>query len=75
MYHGPLNRKDCSDMGISQKNLFVSQAVTTLGIWEPRVARSLSQGEPLNTKPTFWIGKLQITRTGEPEAELQKTKG
>ena len=40
-------REDCSDMSINQQKVFISQPMTTLCVWDPRVALNLSQGELL----------------------------
>lgn len=49
-------------MGLSQWKVFISW-VTILGVWDRRVALSLSQGEILSTKTMFWLDIVQLTRT------------
>lgn len=51
---GVLHREDYSDTGLNQYKVFISQPVTTLGIWDPSVSLSLSQCELLSTEATSW---------------------
>ena len=56
-------REDCSEMGLSQKKVFISQPATTLGVQDSSLTLSLSRGELLSTKTTPWIEILQLIRT------------
>lgn len=47
-------------MGLSQQKVFVSWPVTSLGIQNPNVARSFTQGE-VRTK-TVWVDILQLSK-------------
>lgn len=58
-----IHRKDCSDMGLSQLEVFSSRPTTTLGIPDASVALSLSPDELLRTKTVFWVDILQLART------------
>lgn len=51
---GTLVKEDWSDMGLSQKKDFTSWPMTKLGVRDPRVVLSLSQGDLLSTKTIFW---------------------
>lgn len=51
VYFGVDTKEDGSDLGLSQQKVFISQLATTLGVLDPNVALSLSQGQLLGTKP------------------------
>lgn len=51
VYFVVYTREDGSDLGVSQQKVFISPLATTLGILDPSVALSLSQGQLLGTKP------------------------
>jgi hypothetical protein len=46
-------REECLDMGLSQCKVFISWPATTLGIWDPSVAMSLSRDEILSAKKPY----------------------
>jgi hypothetical protein len=57
-------REDCSDIDFGQWILVsTGWMLTTLGIWYPSVAPSLSQGELWRTKTISWVDILQLART------------
>lgn len=47
--------------GFKPIEIFISQPVTMLGVWDPGVALSLSQDELLRTKAISWVDILQST--------------
>ena len=63
-YHRLFTRENCSDLGLSRQKVFTRRALTTLSVQNLSVAPKLSQGELLRTKSMFWVGILQLTRTG-----------
>ena len=61
-------------MGFSQHKVFISQLVATLGVQDPSVAPSLSQGKPLSTKPMFWSVILQLIGTVRQKQNYREQK-
>lgn len=59
----------------------MSWPATTLAVRHPSEALSLSQGEPLSTKPTSWADTPQgartvrQSRTAEPESKVSTRRG
>ena len=71
---GVFTREDCSDMGLNQHKVFISWLVATLGVQDPSVSPSLSQGKPLSTKTVFWSVILQLIGTVRQKQNYRKQK-
>lgn len=54
--------------------MFISQPAITLGVWDPNVALSLSQGELLGIKIVFWIDIFWLTITVSQKQNYRNQK-
>lgn len=74
LFRGVFASRNCWNMGLSQLKVFISQLVTTLGVWDLGVALSLSQSELLSTNTMFGVDILQLPRTVSQKQNYRNPK-
>ena len=71
---GGISQRRLFGHALSQQKVSIDQPVTPMGVWDLRVAPSLSQGELLSTKNHVLSHHILVNKNSQPEAEQQKPK-